>query len=773
MRLQYKIRRPDFDEAEHPRDRLGRFIETGAHVSIWGGATGTVLRNVGGGRLEVRRDGDDKPVIVHRNYLTVTARPDGGKPVTDVADAPAPAPVEAPSEDAVEEDVSEPENRLDEVARAAQDAARIAAERNDDAGGYQPTDDEIGAAIDEQGDDGRWAAEDAADSLFDDDPPEETGHDVSKDVVEEQATVYTFPAEHLDAAIASIERANRRAERAGVKDRIGYKVTTEDRKFTDQFGITTYVPYATLTLDRPTVQHDGWSFVATLTWDSETGSLITRSAPGATLLNRPEARQCDVCRSARDRRDTYVVQRGDEELQVGSNCLTQFMGIRPAGLWMLGWEPDITEEPGDPRAPRGETRVGSVDLMAWTLAITKDRGWLSRGRATEGQVATADVVTSAMLGRSEADGRLRDRYAADAEEAREEAQRLLDFARTIDGDSDYAENLRAAAAGDSVSFRNIPLLASAVAAYRMRQEQDQRRRAEREETGESEHIGTVGEKIENVPARVLSTRLIDGFRGPSTLFTLMTEDGNVVKWFASGNKMDLCAVGDTVKVKGTIKAHGEFRGVKETTLTRAKIERTGEALAAQRERERKAEEARAAAEAERAAIIAARMNPRPEGYIEWDHESAIPPGTVVRAQQGSVEEMRLAHVIAGPFDRDGVSSIMLRFVDYPWSQVQPVTSVGSIAPESEQNIAEGQEIARRALEDTEALPGQTPIRHADRDAQAASLRPGETVRAYFDFKYQNVVVVSVNEDASPPTAVVRTPDGKRREVMVRSITARG
>lgn len=77
--------RPVWNESDHPRDRLGRFIETGAEVRMWGGQGGTVVRNVGGGRIEIERS-DGSHVIVHRNYLTVTQRPDGSAPTSQRSD---------------------------------------------------------------------------------------------------------------------------------------------------------------------------------------------------------------------------------------------------------------------------------------------------------------------------------------------------------------------------------------------------------------------------------------------------------------------------------------------------------------------------------------------------------------------------------------------------------------------------------------------------------------------------------------------------------------
>jgi predicted ABC-type ATPase len=75
---------PKWREADHPRDRVGRFIETGAEVRIWGGAVAKVVANVGGGRMEVEHPNGAHQVI-HRNYLTVVERPNGEAPTNDAS----------------------------------------------------------------------------------------------------------------------------------------------------------------------------------------------------------------------------------------------------------------------------------------------------------------------------------------------------------------------------------------------------------------------------------------------------------------------------------------------------------------------------------------------------------------------------------------------------------------------------------------------------------------------------------------------------------------
>ena len=74
-----------WDENDHPRDRRGRFIETGARVRIGFGSMATVVRNVGKGRIEVTRDSDNRNVTVSARVLIVVEGPDGKKPTTDRA----------------------------------------------------------------------------------------------------------------------------------------------------------------------------------------------------------------------------------------------------------------------------------------------------------------------------------------------------------------------------------------------------------------------------------------------------------------------------------------------------------------------------------------------------------------------------------------------------------------------------------------------------------------------------------------------------------------
>jgi hypothetical protein len=80
----------------------------------------------------------------------------------------------------------------------------------------------------------------------------------------------------------------------------------------------------------------------------------------------------------------------------------------------------------------------------------------------------------------------------------------------------------------------------------------------------SEYVGGVGERFEGVLS-VLSTFDSEGYYGTTRIVKMKDEGGNVFVWFASS--LPDVNSGDKVLIKGRVKKHEEYRGVKQTTLT--------------------------------------------------------------------------------------------------------------------------------------------------------------------------------------------------------------
>lgn len=384
---------------------------------------------------------------------------------------------------------------------------------------------------------------------------------------EHEVTTYTFPAEKLEEAIERIEKANRRAAKSGITEQFTFTTETFEETYRDEnTGLQMTESFVALTLNVPAVKVEGWTFIATLAWDAEAG-LITRTAPGQELTVRPTDCHCDVCKTERRRNDTYLLRNEKgEEVQVGSGCLQRFLGIFP-NLWALNFEATFRDVESEYRGFRGTPRYGVKEIVQLGLAVIHERGWASRAMAqAKGIRSTSEWVFEVLSSNpwGEEAKRLQTVVLNSYKLFEAEAAQMIETIKSSTDESDYITNLRAIVNCETVEPRNVALLVSIYAACKARKEQAAK------QTTTSQHIGAVGQKL-TTKAVVKSTKLIDGYYGETTLIVFVTAEGNVLKWFASGDKRDDVKVDDEVTVTATVKEHSEFNGVKETLVTRAKI----------------------------------------------------------------------------------------------------------------------------------------------------------------------------------------------------------
>lgn len=83
----------------------------------------------------------------------------------------------------------------------------------------------------------------------------------------------------------------------------------------------------------------------------------------------------------------------------------------------------------------------------------------------------------------------------------------------------------------------------------------------------SEHIGEIGDRVE-LEVTYLRTGSYDSMYGTTYIHSFEDTAGNILVW-----KTNACGGFDKnkLKIKGTVKEHSEYRGVKQTVLTRCKV----------------------------------------------------------------------------------------------------------------------------------------------------------------------------------------------------------
>jgi len=296
---------------------------------------------------------------------------------------------------------------------------------------------------------------------------------------------------------------------------------------------------------------------------------------------------CDHCQLNRRRNETFLVtNESGAWRQIGRNCIGDFLGsssMNPdlivAMAEMLASAISAAEE-SEKELGGGSNyeKEWSLDeVVAYSVAVIGKLGFVSAKRAEEtGQYRTSGIVMTHMRP-SSAD--LRDMrkndppghiVPTDADYAT--AEKIIEWAAANTGDSDFDHNMRLLAKHRFADRRTLGIAVYLAEGY----DRTQRAAKEaREPRVESQYVGTVGDRM-ILTLTVKSTRVMPPSDwGVSTLVMFRDEAGNSLKWFASGDRSDWND-GDVVTVKATIKGHEEYKGAKQTMLTRVQEFDAGE-----------------------------------------------------------------------------------------------------------------------------------------------------------------------------------------------------
>jgi len=342
---------------------------------------------------------------------------------------------------------------------------------------------------------------------------------------------------------------------------------------------------------------NGWAFVATL--DRVGSGNVIRKSPRFSEEIPEEFRTrhlCDHCKTNRPRNSTYLFRHEDGQwMQTGTNCAKDVFGS-DCGAEVAYWasyEDSIVRGEGD-FADEGFGGRGvsafSLDIFMVTVGVLiKGFGWTPRSQS-EHAFPTADMAWSLLANpQSKTVKELKadlmtalGKRGVDEKEIREqlgeEVEACIKWVADLQPNNDYLWNLQVSCGAGYVNGRSSGIIASALSAYYRAIEKEMERRNAPQKV--SEYIAPVGAKLgrkgkDSLPpikVTVLYTREFSSDYGVKTLVTMQDEGGRIAKWWASGGIE--AKAGETYFLRGTVKAHGEFKQVKETTFTRCELEQT-------------------------------------------------------------------------------------------------------------------------------------------------------------------------------------------------------
>jgi hypothetical protein len=382
----------------------------------------------------------------------------------------------------------------------------------------------------------------------------------------------------LEAAVAKLAK---KAAKLGLEAPVVSVVHEQDIEEGEKVKTTTRYLFVTIRGTAPVIH--GYQLLAVLEHgDSEIGNVV-RVVPGRILpaSYRSKPGHCDHCNTTRRRNETFVVSNGTETLQIGRNCLADFCRSPEAVQALAGYAEyrqsleDACRESERSGGCAWPSRLPVNQLLELTIATIRTYGWVSRKEAQYGdKAATASIVSVFLtpeISRSKYDKEEVATILANVKpEDAAEAEGCLEWVRShrdsVEHLHDYIYNLLVVLSDTSVERKHFGVACSAISAYRKHLGQEAEARRPKLP---SNHIGTVKERLRNLEVEVTGTKFLEGRFGLTTLVNFVDANGNRLKWFGTGEH-DL-PVGSKVKLTGTVKAHEEFNGIKQTVLTRCDV----------------------------------------------------------------------------------------------------------------------------------------------------------------------------------------------------------
>lgn len=412
-----------------------------------------------------------------------------------------------------------------------------------------------------------------------------------------ESTVEEIPTAFGDRIALKLKALTKRLAKMGVPAptiefgpiiRVPFLLTADEERYHFETGIPvpTFPAWETVTVKGFEAKSGGWTGVAVLDWTvSPTEAFVARfpghdddEAPAISEELRTRGPLCDHCGTKRSRNNTIAFTHDDgRTIAVGTGCVLEYLGVDPRTILMLS---DFVKSVDDDEefGSMVKRSLDPFEFVALAAEITRIFGFAKSGSG----LSTKDLTTSigvTGLGDSRSDRELARELTEggfDMERGRAKATAVAAWIAE-DTSSDFLRSASIALNGNPVEAgaRHAGILAALPFSHDRHigvvAEREAKRAAEAEARKSGVFIGSIGDKL-TVKGTVAFYNTYDGTYGTSVRLTIVTDDGNRVTTYGSGNTLFGWSSGDKVEMVGKIKDHDESDTYgKSTVLERVKV----------------------------------------------------------------------------------------------------------------------------------------------------------------------------------------------------------
>ena len=319
--------------------------------------------------------------------------------------------------------------------------------------------------------------------------------------------------------------------------------------------------------------YNGWSILGIID-HLEAGNIIKNLSKDGSIMI-PEIYRtrsiCDHCNTNHRRNKTILIQNQSGEIkQVGTSCINDFILRDVEGVVaFLGWDTKINDFRDEEDCAGGYIEYGEEldTLIAASIRVIKSVGF----KKSSEENSTKSDLEYYFYNNTEGGAKFRV-YCYERTSSIDVTTKtveIINWMKNLDSSSEFFNNLKVLASGKFVSIKYWGFIAAGVFTF-LKMEDD--RKAIENSTEVNEYIpnAKVKDRVK-VTCTLTSIRPIDSYYGITYLHTFKDEDGRIMTWFATSNPMEESDIGTKMSITATIKKMEEYKGRKQTMLTRVKV----------------------------------------------------------------------------------------------------------------------------------------------------------------------------------------------------------
>ena len=383
--------------------------------------------------------------------------------------------------------------------------------------------------------------------------------------------------ENVDILKKKVEKLNRKAKKIGVSP-LSIVVSEPYKIFRqNEINIVYAIEVYDVVINGELPKYGNWVFVATIQGYPDGQNMVYKTPHldenliSAEQLEkyRSEKSYCDHCNTKRYRKNTYLVFNTEtkEIKQIGSTCIKDFLGHpAPSFPFFSGLLNDLLD-PDFKEVVTGTRFYRLDDYLPLAVAVIKRDGFISRKKADQYDTyATVDFVNNLFNNPK----LIHNEKLEITKENIKLVDKIIEWGKSLKDRkhlNDYLYNLSVVFNNDLFEFRAAGLIVASVFTYLNEMGEIEKNKIEKKS---NEHFGDIKKRYE-LKLKIVKVLPFDGDFGPTYMHSFVDELGNSFVWWGSYDFTQRNSIenyDEFYNVKATVKAHKEYKGRKQTVITR-------------------------------------------------------------------------------------------------------------------------------------------------------------------------------------------------------------